>query len=235
MSSTDLSAARTWISVAEHFQHPTTLPAYETSLRLLIQRLAALPSLPQHLAILKNLTSSLAVDAFSACLRSCSPTNAVELLEQGRGVFWSQLTRPQSPLDDIIVSGSAGKSLADGFTRLALSIRNSLNSPSADQRERLCHLNSEMQRVVANIRELPGLSRFLLPSLFLDLQRAASGGSVIIVNASKYSCDALVVFIDRDPVHIPLLITQGDELWDQIVSPIVERLQATHPPLSRIW
>jgi CHAT domain-containing protein/tetratricopeptide (TPR) repeat protein len=264
VSSSDLTAAKAWIRVAEDFHHPTILLAYETSLRLLIQRLATLPSLPRHLIILKNLTSSLAVDAFSACLRNCSLTNAVELLEQGRGVFWSQLTRLHSPLDNVIVSGSAGKSLADEFMRLSLLIRNALNSPGAYQHERLCHLNYEIQRVVTNIRKLPGLSRFLLPLLFSDLQRAASGGPVIIVNASKYSCDALIVFLDQDPVHVPLQITQENvrdlstelhtltvrakkadmtkelafflrKLWDHIVSPIIDCFQTTHPSQSRIW
>ena len=264
VSSSDLSAARGWIHFAEYFQHPTMLLAYETSLRMLIQHLATLPSLPQHLVILKDLTSSLAVDAFSACLRNHSPTNAVELLEQGRGVFWSQLARLRSPLDDAITTGPAGKTLADEFTRLASSIRNALNLPGTDQHERLCHLNLELQRVVTNIRNLPGLSRFLLPSLFPDLQRAASEGPVIIVNASKFRCDALIVFLDRDPVHIPLQITQEGarglskelhtltaratrddvtkelafflrNLWDQIVSPIVDYLQTTHPSRSRIW
>jgi hypothetical protein len=42
---------------------------------------------------------SIAVDAFSACLRYGHPANAVELLEQGRGVFWGQLIRLRSPLD----------------------------------------------------------------------------------------------------------------------------------------
>ena len=261
VSSSDVSAARAWTHVAEDFQHPTILLAYETSLRILIKHLASLPSLPQHLSILKDLTSSLAVDAFSACLRKCAPAHAVKLLEQGRGVFWSQLTQLHSPLGDVIGSGPAGKMLADEFTRLALLIRSALNSPGADQHERLCHLNHEMQRVVTKVRELPGLSRFLLPSLFPDLQRAASGGPVIIVNASQYGCDALIVLLDRDPVHISLRITQEDvrrlarelhthtltqatvrefevflrKLWDQIVSPIVNHLQATLPPQSRIW
>jgi CHAT domain-containing protein len=250
--------------VAEDFQHPTILLAYETSLRLLIQHLAALPSLPHHLVILKNITSSLAVDAFSACLRKRAPARAVELLEQGRGVYWSQLTRLHSPLEDVVVSSPTGKKLADEFTRLALLIRSALNSPDAPQHERLCHLNFELQRVVTEIRNLPGLSRFLLPSLFPDLQCAASDGPVIIVNASKYSCDVLVVFFDRDPVHIPLQISQEDvrdlstelhtltvramtddvtkelafflrKLWDQIVSPIVDCLQTSHPTQSRIW
>ena len=48
VSSVDLSAARAWIRVAEDFQHPTILLAHETSLRLLIQCLATLPSFPQH-------------------------------------------------------------------------------------------------------------------------------------------------------------------------------------------
>ncbi|KAI9460424.1 TPR-like protein [Boletus coccyginus] len=264
VSSADLSATREWIRMAHYFQHPTLLLAYETALRLLTQHLATLPSLPQHLSILKNLTSSLAVDAFSACLRECAPTHAVELLEQGRGVFWTQLTRLRSPLDDLVISGPAGKKLADDYMRVALLIRNALNSPGPDQHQRLCHLNLDMHRVVTNVRKLPGLSRFLLPSFFPDLQRAASGGPVIIVNASKYSCDALIVLLDRDPVQIPLDITQEGvrdlsteihtltvrakrldvtrefaaflrKLWDQIVSPIVDFLQTTHPSQSRIW
>ena len=260
----DISAARAWIRVAEDCRHPTILLAYETSLRLLIQHLATLPSLPQHLAIFRSLTTSLAVNAFSASLHKRAPARAVELLEQGRGVFWSQLTRLRSPLDDLIGSGPAGEILADEFTQLALLIRNALNSPGADQHELVCRLNLELQRVVTNIRKLPGFSHFLLPSLFSDLQRVASGGPVIILNASKYSCDALVVLLDRDPVHIPLQITQEGvrhlskelhtltvrakradvtkelafflrKLWDEIVSPIVDYLQTTHRSHSRIW
>ena len=264
VSSSDLAAARAWIDAAEHFQHPTLLLAYETAHRLLVRHLAILPSLPQHLVTLKRLTSSLAVDAFSACLYNNAPAHAVELLEQGRGVFWSQLTRLQSPLEDVCVSGTVGKMLANEFTQLTSLIRNTINSSESDQHERMYHLNFELQRVVANIRELPGLSRFLLPSLFPDLQCAASGGPVIIVNASECSCDVLVVLLDRDPVHIPLWITQEHveelstelrsltvratrsditrelafflrRLWDQVVSPIVDFLQTIHPLESRIW
>ncbi|KAF8431491.1 CHAT domain-containing protein [Boletus edulis BED1] len=264
VSSTDLSAARAWIRATEEFQHPSTLLAYETSLRLLMHHLAALPPLPQHLIILKERSASLAVDAFSACLRRGARVRAVELLEQGRSVFWSQLSRLRFPLDDVMASGPAGRLLADEFMHVASLIRIALDSPGADQHGRLCHLNLEMQRIIINIRELPGLSRFLLPSLFSELQHAASGGPVIIVNASQYGCDALVVLLDRDPVHIPLRITQESvrdlseslhasterakkvdvtrelgslmrNLWDQVVSPIVDFLLTTLPLQSRIW
>ena len=119
VSSEDLSAARAWICAAEDFHHPTILLAHETSLRFLVQHLTILPLLPQHLVILKNLTSSLAVDAFSACLREHAPVHAVELLEQGRGVFWSQLSRLHSPLDDVVLSSPGGKTLCsrDQYSR----------------------------------------------------------------------------------------------------------------------
>ena len=262
--SSDIPAARTWIDVAEQFHHPTLLLAYETALRFLIQHLATLPSLPQHHVVLKKLTSSLAVDAFSACLRNHTPARAVEFLEQGRSVFWTQLTRLHSPVHAVAESGPDGKTLANKFTQLALEIRNTLNTPSADQHERLWQLNLKLQQVVTDIRALPGLCRFLLPTLFSDLQCAARGGPVIIVNASKYSCDALIVFLDRDPVHIPLQITQDivrdlstelrmltkrakredmsrelacffRKVWDEIVAPVVHSLQATLPSGSRIW
>jgi hypothetical protein len=122
-----------------------------------------------------------------------------------RSAFWSQFTRLHFPLDGLIVSSPAGKKLADEFTRLASLICNALNSTGVDRHERVCHLNLELQVVMTNIHKLPGLSHFLLPALFPDLQRAASGGPVV-VNASKYSCDALVILLDRN--HIPLPIIQ---------------------------
>ncbi|KAN0080155.1 CHAT domain containing protein [Tylopilus felleus] len=265
VSLADLSAARAWIRAAESYRHPSILLAYRTSLRLLVQHLSTLPSLPRHLDLLKKVTSSLAVDAFSAGLRNRALPRAVELLEQGRGVFWTQLTRLRLPLDDVIASGPAGNELVDEFTRLTSHIRSVLNSPAtSDQHDQLYVLNTELKRIATKIRELPGLSDFLLPLPFSDLQRAASGGPVVIVNASQYSCDALVVLADRDPVHIPLSITQEHvkdlalmlrtttmraklndvskdlalilrELWDCVVSHVAEYLQPILPRGSRVW
>ena len=264
MSPNDLSAAKAWVNAAEDFHHSTTLLAYETAVRLLVQHLTALPSLPQNLTVIRSSTSSLAADAFSAGLRCQSSEKAVELLEQGRGIFWSQLIRLRSPLDDVVECGSAGRTLADEFRRLTSAIRNAFDSPGPDQHGRVCHLNVKLQDVVSNIRKLPGFSRFLLPSLFPDLQAAAKGGPVIVVNASKYSCDALIVLADKDPVHIPLSITEANvqelasklhtlivharrrdvtrelwkflrELWDRVVSPIAAVLLPRVRHQSRIW
>ena len=87
----DLSATKAWVNAAEDFRHSTTLPAYETALRLLVQHLTTFPSLPQHFAAIRSLASSLAADAFSADLRHQSSGKAVESFEQGQGIFWSRL------------------------------------------------------------------------------------------------------------------------------------------------
>ena len=265
VSSLDLSATREWVRAAEHFQHPTTLLAYETSLRFLVQHFTILPSPRHQLNFLQKITLPLAVDAFAAGLCHRSPTKAVELLEQGHSVFWSYLARLRSPLDEVMASGAVGKELADGFKQLTLEIRHhTLDSSDGDQRDRAFQRNIELQKVVKTIRELPGLSHLLSPSPFVDLRQAAKDGPVIVVNASQHGCDALVILLDQDPVHIPLLITQQDvrdlsrelnallvlarrinvtrelalilrQLWDNVVSPIFDFLRTIHPCQSRIW
>ena len=87
---------------------------------------------------------------------------------------------------------------------MTLADRNVLNTPGADQYEQLWRLNLELQEVVTNLRVLPGLSRFLLPSIFSHLQSAAREGPVVILGASQYSCEALIIFLDRDLVAIVL-------------------------------
>ena len=139
------------------------------------------------------------MDAFSVYLRNQSPSNAIEFLERGRSVFWSQLTRLRSPLDDVFASGLAGNVLTDEFTHLAALTHDILNPTSEDQHDRACLLNLELEGVVSNICRIPGLTQFLLPSVFPDLQRATGGGPVIVLfffifritlivlNASRYS------------------------------------------------
>ncbi|KAF8435464.1 hypothetical protein L210DRAFT_3694803 [Boletus edulis BED1] len=125
-------------------------------------------------------------------------------------------------------------------------------------------LQRSLQHIVTQIRRSHGLSRFLLPPLFADIQIAASCGLVIVVNATQYGSVALIVLPDRDPIHVALPITKsrafetlslklrsltsrakfGDvmrdilvllrELWDVVVFPIAKILQAFCPRGSRI-
>ena len=266
MSSTTLAYGKHLIHTAEKCKHDSTVLVYRTFLHLVVHRLSALPSLHQHLIILKQLTTSTAVDAFPACIRYGDPLDAVEFLEQGRGVFWSQLIRLRTPLDDVIASCDPGKRLADRLPQLTVLLRVVVDiSPDVkSQHDRACHLDTQLQGIVTEIRRLPDFSHFLQPPLFLNLRIAASGGPVIIPNTSQYTCDVLIIFSENKPVHVPLPITKAHvselsvelydltsrakfrdvtkellvflrETWDEVVFPIAKSLQAFCPRGSRTW
>ena len=77
----DLIASILWIRAAEKFQHPTTLAAYRTYLRLLVQYTATLPSLPQNFDVLKNFTSMPSVTEVMIQVVMNTSTAIVELAD----------------------------------------------------------------------------------------------------------------------------------------------------------
>ncbi|KAJ8596893.1 TPR-like protein [Rhizopogon salebrosus TDB-379] len=208
-------AAKSWAISAGLLRHSSTLVAYKTALRFLDdwQHVAGLSSSSHHFDLVRKATSSLAMDAFSYSVHHGALTTAVELVEQGRAVFWTQLARFHTPLDDISMSGDIGKDLAAEFKELSFRLRNMLEDPMAlaeDQTAQIRKLTMQRDDVISRIRTLPDFSRFLLPPLFSDLQQAAQDGPVIIVNASQYSCDALIILSSQGPVHVPLNIARAE-------------------------
>ncbi|KAJ8589465.1 hypothetical protein M405DRAFT_767709 [Rhizopogon salebrosus TDB-379] len=263
----DLRAAKSWTTSAEMMKHSSALSAYQTALKLLAdwQHVTGLSSSSHHFDVVSKATSSLAMDAFSCGVRHGALETAVELMEQGRAVFWTQLAHFQTPLDAISASGDIGKALAAEFKEVSLHLRAMLES-SEDKTSQIGQLTLQRDDVISRIRMLPDFSRFLLPPLFSDLQQAAEDGPVIVVNSSQYGCDAMIILSAQDPVHIPLDIAQANvselskkfqslvrnagssdnqlyeivgvlrTLWECVVGPIVEALQELLVrPGSRIW
>ncbi|KAG1747924.1 CHAT domain-containing protein [Suillus paluster] len=242
----DLGAAKSWVASAEKLKHGSTLVAYQTALNFLDQHVALLSSSPHHFDVVREATSSLATDAFSCGVRYGALTTAVQLVEQGRAVFWTQLVRFRTPLDELSLSGDTGTALAEEFKRLSSQLRNAFDQSTEDQSQPIGQLTKQWDDVISRIRALPNFSWFLLPPLFSDIQKAAEDGSVIIVNASRYSCDALIILCAQDPVHVPLNIAWTElsklssdilhKLWDVIVNPVVQALRESAVPRgSRIW
>ncbi|KAG1828246.1 CHAT domain-containing protein [Suillus variegatus] len=248
-SRTHLFAAKSWAAFAHVLNHPSVLLAHQVALKLLDQRVALLSSSSHHFDVIREAVSSLATDAFSCSVRHGALTTAVELVEQGRAVFWTQLARFSTPLDELSVSGDTGAALAEEFKRLSFRFRSAFDQSAETHSPQIWQLTMQWDEVVSRIRLLPDFSRFLLPPLFSDLQKAAEDGPVIILNASQHSCDALIIHRVEDPVHVPLDITQAEvsefqllaehilrKLWNDIVDPVVQALRESNVcPGSRIW
>ncbi|KAG1730607.1 CHAT domain-containing protein [Suillus lakei] len=263
-SLSDLSAAKSWVTSAEEMNHGSALIAYQTALKFLDQHVALLSSSSRHFNVVRQATSSLATDAFSCSLRHGALKTAVELVEQGRAVFWTQLTRFRSPLDELSLSNDTSAVLAEEFNQLSFRLRNAFDKSTEDTSLQIRQLTVQFDDVVSRIRMLPDFSRFLLPPLFSDLQKAAEEGPTIIVNASQYGCDALIILKAQDPVHVPLVVARTEvselssefqslaeqfgssdhqhklvgilrKLWDYIVDPVVQTLRKSKVhPGSRI-
>ncbi|KAG1762632.1 TPR-like protein [Suillus occidentalis] len=265
VSRKDLTVAKSWATFAEKTNHGSALLAYQTALKSLDQHVTLLSSSSRHFDVVSLATASLAVDAFSCGIRHGALTTAVELVEQGRAVFWTHLARFRTTLDELSMARHTGAALAEEFKQLSFRLRNAFDQPTEDQSPQIRQLNMQWDDVVSRIRMLPDFSRFLQPPLFSDLQKAAEEGPVIIVNASQYSCDALIVLSDQDPVHVPITITRTEvselsfefrslaeqlghsdhqnelvgilrKLWHYIVDPVVQALRVLNvQPGSRIW
>ncbi|KAF8555537.1 hypothetical protein OG21DRAFT_1438591 [Imleria badia] len=63
----------------------------------------------------------------------------------------------------------------------------------------------ERDKLLQEIRCLPGFEQFLLRKQFSQLLPSAHTGPVVILNAAEWRCDALIVLADMDHViHVPL-------------------------------
>jgi tetratricopeptide (TPR) repeat protein len=135
-------------------------------------------------------------DAATRAIHKERITEAVEMLEEGRGVFWSQALRLRSSAVNLLPAQDAEK-LRKLFQALEIEGEHS-DSISAVQRERCFEerrrLSEAAEALIADIRSRPGMSRFLLPPAFSSLvQSLPDTGFVVILLTSRQGQHALVL------------------------------------------
>ena len=139
---------------------------------------------------------------------------AIELLDQGRSILWSQTSNFTLELEDLKKVDSdiandldnVGKFLAQGCFR-------NPRDPLSEIDAQLYRRNAEKwEKLVRRIRGLPGFHHFLLPSPISTLRTAAAEGPVVIINSSEYRCDAVIVPAQGDLVLVPLPNITAEEL-----------------------
>jgi tetratricopeptide (TPR) repeat protein len=122
---------------------------------------------------------------------------AVEMLEEGRAIFWSQSLRLRDTGFDGVPEHNRQeldrlfRHLDHGARRLEIS------QQTASERERDLETrrqyNVEAEALISKIRGYPGLDRFLMPASFQALIGGLPDGIAIIVNASKLGYHALLL------------------------------------------
>ncbi|MET8046593.1 CHAT domain-containing protein [Streptosporangium sp. NPDC005286] len=153
--------------------------------------------------------SNVATEA-AACAISCGRLEqAVELLDQGRSVLWSQALDTRT---DLTALREAHPETAERLEHLRAGLDGATGDPTGQQdvAERRRRLAREWEALLDEIRRRPGFEHFLLPLPFSALSEATTAGPMIIVNVSRYRCDALVVTPGRIRL-IPLPDLTADE------------------------
>ncbi|KAG1795598.1 CHAT domain-containing protein [Suillus variegatus] len=231
-----------WARQAEVYQHESALEAYQVCFELFDSHVMTRSSIisRREAATAVVGAQSLPVDAASCAIRRDNLRHAVELAEQGRGQQWSLASRLRNPVEDL---ESANPALARDYLELSKRVSDAAQSSAtvtdraaADQAAtEYRKFTRQWEAAVAQIRDVPAFSRFLLPPSYSDLQAAARQGPVIILIASKYSCSAIIVPTSGGPHHVPLSsVTLADltNLKDRFARAIREASQMT-PKQSR--
>lgn len=138
-------------------------------------------------------------DAVAAHCAAGDPSGAVEVAELGRGVL---LASQASIRVDLMELAEHNPRLADRFGWVC----ERLNTPDfpADERRRWW---TDYDALLAEIRQLPRLKRFLAAPRLTDLQPAVTGGRAVLVNTSRHRSDAVIIQPDAPPslVELPAL------------------------------
>lgn len=157
---------------------------------------------------------SLAADAAAYALHLSKPEAALEILEEGRAVFWMQYSRLRSsfvqlPSDLANELTKTAQDLEIGSRQLMVPSRANvdevlLHEGQAEQRRRL---GERFEHLLAQARALPGLDRFMLSSTFSVLAMAARSAPVVVLVANSDFCGAVLL---RNPESRPEQLRFGD-------------------------
>ena len=218
-----------WTQIARSSMHPSTLTAYQTAISLMQESLSFAPTLEiQHfrLVAMRDQYEKLPLDYASYMVRIGQLNQAIEALERGRGLLWSEMRGLRTSIDQL---RAVNLPLAEKFAGVnrdleAVTISGSPivwkedgqvgGREGMDPIGRLVvkqrKLVEERDRLISQIRAQPGFNSFLIPPSFDTLCSAAAGGPVILINHSKLRSDIIILLHDTPPS----LILTSDEFYD---------------------
>jgi hypothetical protein len=207
--------ASDWAACARVGQHPCTALAYQTAMTLMQSSLALGPTLPLQHRLLRGrwgLLAAVPLDCASYYIEVGALKQAIESLEQGRALLWSEMRGLRTSMDRLRLSDGEGAALAEQFVAVSKeleSIATSAEAPDDSERprddtshhtpdafgqtlEKVRELERKRAEIADRIRALPGFEDFLRAVPFDALQTAAACGPVVILNHCRYRCDRYI-------------------------------------------
>jgi len=225
-----LNISRHWARHARYIRHPSTSTAYESAISLMKDSLAFGPTLEvQHNRLVSGRVDyeTLPLDFASHQIDLGQLEQAVETLERGRGLLWSEMRGLRMSIDQLrLVNLPLAERFAAINNDLEALTTSSLtgiwpNEGQADSDELMDPMGhlvikqralvAERDTLISQIQSLPGFETFLMTPSFEALRSAAEHGPVIIINHTEWRSDILILLRDAPPS----LIYTSDNFYDR--------------------
>ncbi|KAH9010763.1 hypothetical protein EDB85DRAFT_2160829 [Lactarius pseudohatsudake] len=234
MLSQSIHLARLWASFARAFRHPSVSTAYETAMSLMQDTFLLAPTLQlQHATLTtSDLTHSMPLDYASYQIDLHRFKEAVEALERGRALLWSEMRHLRATVDQLLEAdpdlgrkfAAVNRDLEELTKSVPPSHKLSIDDSAADDlravdpfgRLLLKHrkLMKERDNLISQIQALPGFNSFLTSPSFDTLRSAASSGPVVIINHSRWRSDILILLHYTSPS----LISTPHDFFDRAIA-----------------
>ncbi|QRV83058.1 CHAT domain protein [Ceratobasidium sp. AG-Ba] len=189
------------------------LPAYQKSFALLPQLIWLGLTIRGRYDVMDKV-NDLAAEAAAWAISIQSYDMALEWLEEGRSIVWSQILQLRTPFDELaLVDSTLANSLKEvssqldgaGSTVLAANLSAKSSLKLERKAQHIHNMANQWEELVEKARRLPGFHDFMRPRTSRQLKQAAVRGPVVIISTHKTRSDALVILPHHDNViHIPL-------------------------------
>ncbi|KAH9969347.1 hypothetical protein BJV74DRAFT_954197 [Russula compacta] len=195
-----------WSKVARYFRHPSTLTAYETAISLMQESLSFAPTLAiQHfrLVAIRDEYEKLPLDYASYLVQVGQLEQAIETLERGRGLLWSEMRGLRASIDQL---SAVYLPLAEKFAAVnqdleAVTISVSpmvwVEDGPAGDREGMDPVSGLVMKQQKLVEERDRLISQIRPS------QDSTGWPVILINHSIWRSDIIILLHDSPPSLIP--------------------------------
>ena len=150
----------------------------------------------------------LAAHAAAHALYLEDPEVAIEVLEEGRAMFWTQHLRLRTSFDALPIE------ISGPLRSAACKLESTWTSPQAPGSagvfwDNARQLDEEFETLVREARNLPGFSRFMLHETYGALSEAAERGPVVILIPNLLICHAIIIpEPEKPPLHVKLNISK---------------------------
>jgi len=229
-----------WAMMTRGYRHPSTSTAYENAISLMKDSLAFGPTLEiQHNCLVSRRYDyeTLPLHYASHQIDIGRLEQAVETLERGRGLLWSEMRGLRMSIDQLRL---VNLPLAERFAAInndleALTTSSSagtwLNDGQVDSSELMDPfgrlvikqraLVAERDTLISQIQSLPGFETFLTTPSFGTLRSASERGPAIIINHTRWRSDIIILLRDAPPSLIYTahnFYERANQLKDKLLS-----------------